>query len=269
MNMPRTIFFFEDDRSFANEITDYLQSPPVKPDDPRITVMHYDHALDAINAIDGWSQDSHPDAALLDLSQQNYTDAGLHICKKIKRSYKDVPVVFFSNYATLRDKNRALDIDINADDYLPKSLRDEPDYKEHVRIVLLSKIRNIEIIKENIKDNDPGAYEIGSLKVNLDDFQVMWRDKSVNLQNDSDFGILIDLTKPGNCGKTRRYLQLLRAGRMTAGDREQLRSNVRKRIQYIRRAFAAVDPDFELAWNEKRHGILSDLGKGYLWKQDT
>lgn len=265
MNVPCTIFFFEDDESFAKEITDYLQSPPVKPDDPGITVTHYKHAPDAINAIDGWSQDSRPHAALLDLSQRDYTEAGLHICKKIKRNYPDVPVVFLSYHASLRDQNRAFDTDIDADGYLSKSLREEPDYKEHVRTVLLSKIRNI----ERLRNHEPGVYETGSLKVNVDDSRIMWRGKSVNLQNNTDFGILVDLTKPGNCGKTRHYLQLLRAGSMTAGDREQLRSNVRKRIQYIRRAFAAVDPNFESAWNKEHHGILSDLGKGYLWKQDA
>lgn len=263
MSNTCTIFYFEDDPHLAREVTEYLQGPSIEPDAPRIKVKHYRDAVEAVNAVGGWTESSRPDAALLDLSQQNYTEAGLRICTEIKRRYPAVPVVFLSDHASLREQKRAYDV--GAANYLSKELRQEPDYKEHLRVVLLAQMKNI----KGILDHEPGVYTTGSLRVNADDSQVQWRNKSVHL-NSTDIGILVDLIKPGHCGKTRQYLQLLRAGNLTtAMDREQLRFNIRKRIQCIRGAFAGVDPDFESAWQEKRHGLLNEPGQGYRWQPDS
>ena len=78
----------------------------------------------------------------------------------------------------------------------------------------------------------------------MDIAEVLWKGKEVDL-NGTDLGILDDLARPENRRKPRNYTQLLQAGGMKMPDgREQLRANVRKRIQIIRKAFTAVDGGF-------------------------
>ena len=256
-----TVFFFENETPFAHDIIEYLQSPPLRPEDPQLEVRHHDHVLEAIRAIDQWTPDSHPHVALLDLHQPNYSEAGLEICKKINQNYPKLPIVFLSRHDAVSYKNRGLQT--GAIEYLPKSLLNESDSKEHLRIILLNKIRYVEVIETH----QPGSYEVGSLKINVRKSQVTWRNKSVDL-NRTDLRILIDLTAPANERTTRTLLDLSRAANLTTRNKQQVENNVRKRIQCIRRAFADIDPDFKAAWMEGRHGILNAPSRGYRWKQE-
>ena len=252
---------FEDDSSLAAEVTEYLQRPPIFSEEPDLVVEHYDNALDALKAIDASETASGPAAALLDVSQENYTEAGLDICSKIKDIWPKVPVVFLSNYASIREQNRGYKI--GATNYLPKSLLDEPDHKELLRTILLRQIENV----ESIDAHEPIVYITGSLKINSDNAKVYWRNKRIRL-NDIDFGILDDLARPSNCSETRTYKHLGRAGGLDLWEDEATKLNVRKRIQIIREKFAAVDADFTAGWEEKRYGILTVVGKGYCWVPD-
>ena len=261
MSETHTIFMFEDDSSLAAEIIEYLQRPPISFNEPNLVVEYYDKAVDALNAIDASDAASGPAAALLDVHQENFTEAGLDICSKIKNIWPKVPVVFLSDFATVRDQNRGYKG--GATIYLSKTLLDDSDFKELLRTILL---RQIEIRRVD-DEFEPVAYVTGSLKIYSDNAKVFWRDKRVPLTN-MDFGILDDLARPSNCLKTRTYKYLGAAAGMALLERGATRNNVRKRIQIIREVFAAVDADFTAGWLEKRCGILTVVGKGYRWVPD-
>ena len=261
MSETHTIFMFEDDSSLAAEIIKYLQRPPISFDEPNLVVEYYDKAEDALNAIDASDDASGRLLALLDVHQENFTEAGLDICSKIKNIWPKVPVVFLSDFATIPDQKRGYKG--GATNYLSKTLLDDSDYKELLRTILL---RHIEIVCGD-DEREPVAYVTGSLKIYLDDTQVFWRDKKVPLK-DMDFGILDDLARPSNCLKTRTYKYLGAAAGMVPLEREATRNNVRKRIQIIREKFAEVDADFTAGWMEERYGILTVVGKGYRWVPD-
>ena len=88
MDNIHTIFFFEDDEPLAKEIKEYLQGPPKRESDPKFVVKHYAQAADAFKAIKEWPSSTGPAVALLDLRQENYTDAGMDICKELMEKWE-------------------------------------------------------------------------------------------------------------------------------------------------------------------------------------
>ena len=96
INNCKTIFYFEDDELDARRVKNALERPPTGSQDPALRVLHYERALDALKAIDQWNGCLLPDAALLDMNQDNYIDAGIDICVKIRKVWPSVPVMFLS-----------------------------------------------------------------------------------------------------------------------------------------------------------------------------
>ena len=165
-----TVFFFEDDESTAEKLKRALEQPPDNPDAPLLAVHHYLRAKDAFRALE--KSTTRPDVALLDRDQNNYTNAGLDICKGIKDRWSDVPVVFLSEHADIDEQIGG--IDAGAINYQSKALFNEPNHEELIRKVLLAAIRPV------IEDL-PEKYQLGSLEVDLDVSQVRWRGRVVDL----------------------------------------------------------------------------------------
>ena len=259
VNEPLTIFFFEDEQDVANKVKGFLELPPAKQDQPGLVVDHHANVREASEAIDRCV--APPDAALLDVEQPDFTGAGFYLCEKIKAKWPVVPVIFLSNHDSVREQIRGYEAQASV--YLSKASLNEPNYEDQLRTVLLAQIRNV----QGIMEYEPGAYRTGSLEVDTGAGRVYWRGREVGLSA-SEISIVHALARPQHEGRLCRYDDLAAAAGMSAIGANQIRINVRKRIQQIRKAFERVDEGFRAAWAGRRHGIVSVARVGYRWVPD-
>ena len=259
MSQLFSVFFFEDEQEVADRVKGYLERPPIRTSEPVLAVDHYVHAKDAFEAIEQWK--TPPDVALLDVIEEGYTSAGLDLCRVIKEGWPRIPVIFLSDFSSVRDQ--ILGYDAQATVYLSKALIGEPNYGEQIRTVLLAQIKNI----QDATEFDPTVYQSGSLEVDMDAAKVCWRGKQLALSY-TDMGIVDELAKPQNEGRLCKYESLAVAGGLTAVSAGQRKVNVKKRIERIRRAFERVDEGFKAAWQGGHHGIIAVASVGYRWVTD-
>ena len=255
------IFFYEDLDSTADKVIECLTSSPAKPYEPNFEVRRYAYAADALRAIDNTPRRA--DAALLDLGEPDYVDAGVDICTRLREKWNDppIPVIFLSRHYSGKDIIGVRKA--GAIDHLPKTLEDDPDFKEALRTVIYQTIG----IYEEIMAWEPGKFAVGSLEVNRDDMKVFWRNNPVDLHR-SDVFLLYQLAK--HPGQVQTYDKLIREGGISGDDRTRRRNNLRKRIESIRRAFNEVDEGFWVNDNrEPAHGIVARSSSGYYWKPDA
>ena len=260
VNNCKTIFYFEDHELDARRVTNALERPPVRLGDPSLKVFHYERALDALKAIDQWKGCPLPDAALLDVDQDDYIGAGIDICVKIREVWPSVPVMFLSGKDRIEDRTRG--VRAGAVAYMSKASLNEPGYEELIRAAVSS------LFTES--GGLPDKYLCGSLRVDLDACDVRWQGTKLRL-SPSQIGMVDDLARPGHAGRVRRYVDLAGAAGMVGKSlsQNQLRINVKQRIRLIRQAFERVDADFEAAWKEGRYGIIAVDRTGYRWKSDA
>ena len=262
VNNCKTIFYFEDHELDARRVRNALERPPARLGDPALKVFHYERALDALKAIDQWKGCPLPDAALLDIDQNDYTDAGIDISLKIRQLWPSVPVMFLSGKVNFQERLR--NREVGEVTYMSKTpLSDnEPGYAEEIRAAICALITE--------PDGFPNKYPLGDLYIDMDAGEVYWR--GVKLQmSASEIGIVDELVRPGNAGRARRYANLADAAGMSGKplSQNQLRINVKQRIRLVRQAFERVDADFQAAWKEGRYGIIAVDQVGYRWEPDA
>ena len=254
MSRVYKVFYFENEKCVAEPIKKFLEDPV---QGPSMKVTHRTDVNSAIDEINKWSDSKPPDVVLLDRHQDGHTNAGIDICKMIKKKWPSTPVVFLSDHAGIRDQIGAANV--QADVYLSKVILSEPDHKELIQKVLLAQITNTEA--------PTPVFETGSLKVNVNIPEVWWRDQKLSLSADN-IDIVHELAMQKRKGETRSYRTLAIGGDLR-GDDDHLKDNVKKHIQHIRNAFREVDKDFPQACKDKRHGIIAVPTRGYYWKSDV
>jgi len=253
VSQPFKVFYYEDEPVVAGDTKRLLEQLPAKPGAPLMKVSHYAQAWDAFKAIEQWAGNP-PDVALLDIHEKDYQRAGIDICKRIKEDWPKVPVIFLSDFASIRDQT--LGYEEGASVYLSKDLWDEPDCGQLLRTVLL---RHIEIRNE---PNLPlSVYHNGGLEVDMNIPRVCWGGNNVHL-SPTDVDIVDELANDRDRGGLRTYARLAAIGGLRAESKTQLEINVKKHISNIRKAFRKVDEDFGKAGS----GIVSVTGRGYRWQ---
>ena len=255
MSQPFRVFYYEDDLLTALRIKTLLEQSPSKPSDPFLRVSHYLKARDAFRAIEQWTGNP-PDVALLNVHEEDYTGAGIDICKRIKEDWPTVPVVMLSAFASIRDQ--IIGYEAGACGYLSKKLHGEPNGEELIMRTVILQLR-----KTTCPPPRPSRYSSGSLEVDLDIPRVRWRGEQVRL---SPVGIDIvdELANDQNRGGLCTYARLAIAGALRAESKERLNISVKKHISNVRRAFREVDEEFGKA----DYGIILVPGRGYRWQAD-
>ena len=275
MDRPIKIFFYEDDMTIAQEIKKFIQRPPGlwNGPDPRVTHHYYaKHALQAIDQLPDVDDSDRPpmDIALLDVEELGGdVHAGLKLCKRVKKRWPSVPVVFLTSHETI--EQHILGIEAGADDYLTKSGLSDPDYPQYIWTVILAQLKRAGIMG-NGEEGVSRVYTNGSLRVNLDVYQIYWRGEQVNLVP-SNIDIVDKLANNEDKGGCRPYRVLAAAGRIynEENNEEKKINTLKKRIQVIRNAFTKVDQDFKEACTKQpyRYGIVPEPKEGYRWLADT
>ena len=110
---------------------------------------------------------------------------GIEVCKKIRKSKNQVPILMLT--AKDQEENKVLGLQIGADDYLTKpfSPRD-----------LIARIQAI-LRRTNLSDTSDNLLELGDIKINLDEHSVSFQGEKLELTR-KQFELLIYLIKHEN-----------------------------------------------------------------------
>ena len=131
-----------------------------------------------------------PDLVILDIMLPKMD--GLDICKKVRRQNNNVPIIMLS--ARSEEIDKIIGLEIGADDYMTK-----PFSPRELIARIKANLRKTEITEEASKDEESvNKIEIGTLKLDLDKFEVVVRGEIVSDLTRREFEVLKYLTqRPG------------------------------------------------------------------------
>ena len=159
----------------------------VDDEEPIINLLEYNLEKEGYNLIEArdgetglkLAFDKKPDLILLDLMLPRID--GLTVCKRIRNSPLNIPIIMISAKAEEIDK--ILGLELGADDYITKpfSIRElVARVKANLRKAELSSYNMDESNKEKNENHDK-IIRIGELYINLDKFEVRVNDKLIEL----------------------------------------------------------------------------------------
>ena len=159
----------------------------VDDEEPIINLLEYNLEKEGYNLIEArdgetglkLAFDKKPDLILLDLMLPRID--GLTVCKRIRNSPLNIPIIMISAKAEEIDK--ILGLELGADDYItkPSSIRElVARVKANLRKAELSSYNMDESNKEKNENHDK-IIRIGELYINLDKFEVRVNDKLIEL----------------------------------------------------------------------------------------
>ena len=159
----------------------------VDDEEPIINLLEYNLEKEGYNLIEArdgetglkLAFDKKPDLILLDLMLPRID--GLTVCKRIRNSPLNIPIIMISAKAEEIDK--ILGLELGADDYITKpfSVRElVARVKANLRKAELSSYNMDESNKEKNENHDK-IIRIGELYINLDKFEVRVNDKLIEL----------------------------------------------------------------------------------------
>lgn len=230
--MQRKIAYVEDDAVILENYTELLR-------DESFDVTPYSTKEEAISAF----QEKLPDLVLLDVSLHGERDAGYHICSELRRLSDDLPIIFLTSHDGEIDKISGLRL--GADDYITK---DASIGYIVVRIEAL--FRRLAAVRGNASQlkNSPEIC-LGDLRMDEQSSCVFWKDKRLDLSL-THYWIVRELCSPDGLVKTHR--DLMKAANIVVED-----NTITVHVRAIRKAFTAIDPEFDC--------IKTERGRGYRW----
>lgn len=134
--------------------------------------------------------DENPDVVILDVMLPKMD--GLNVCRKLRQLNINVPIIMLS--AKGEEIDKVLGLEIGADDYMTK-----PFSPRELIARIKANLRKIENTEEKIKtDENINKIEVGTLKLDLDKFEVNVRGEVVSDLTRREFEVLKYLTqRPG------------------------------------------------------------------------
>lgn len=160
----------------------------VDDEEPIINLLEYNLEKEGYNLIEAKDGESglniafeqKPDLILLDLMLPKVD--GLTVCKKIRSSSLNIPIIMIS--AKSEEIDKILGLELGADDYITKpfSIRElVARVKANLRKAELNNLsKNLER-NQGKNDNNDKIIRIGDLYINLDKFEVRVNDKPIEL----------------------------------------------------------------------------------------
>lgn len=227
----KTILFVEDNDVLRNNIADLLSSEG-------FTVREFPSGNGVLDAIDMGGVD----LVLLDVGLGPDSEAGLMICREIRRRSPVLPIIFFTSHDNDYDKISGMRI--GADDYVTKN-----ESLSYLVVRIKALLRRLEIAKQNT--NQPAStLKHGSLTLDMNEMRAYWREDPIDLTL-TQFWLLHALA--AQAGRVRNHDELMTAAKL----RRVEPNTIAAHIKAIRSRFQQRDADFSC--------IKTERGKGYRW----
>lgn len=203
------ILIVDDEVRIANILKDYLKKE------------NFDvEILNNGNDVIAFINEKKPELVLLDIMLPGID--GITLCKKIKAINDDIQVILVS--AKDKEIDRINGFETGADDYVCKPFSPK-------EVVARVKVRLKKYTINNVNILNP----ISNIKINLDEQEVIYNNKSVTL-TPVEFKLLVALAKKPNIIVSRdRLLDIIYDDKRIVGDRtiDTHIKNVRKKFNYI------------------------------------
>ncbi|MFW2367148.1 MAG: response regulator [Desulforhopalus sp.] len=187
-----------------------------------------------------------PDLAVLDVMLEDEIEGGFDLCRQLRSLSPTVPIIFLT--ARDSDIDRVSGLRLGAWDYLTKNTT-TLDFLP-VRIAALFKIVESLGGSQAVPTND--LLEVGQLRLYLQQVQVFWGQKIIDLTL-TEFWLLLALVE--HPGHVKSHDQLMAAANVVVTN-----NAITAHIRRIRDKFRDVDPDFD--------SIRTEYGMGYRWLVD-
>jgi DNA-binding response OmpR family regulator len=255
-----SIFWVEDQSHWIKKFSPVLEAEDFDGKPTTLAVYHFAEA--ARQKIALTDKDAPPDVALLDARMNGNDQAGFSVSNALHRKWPRLPIIYLSEHAGTDIERAALE-QFSAADFIAK-------HQHNVEQVLCWRIRAV--LRQASIDSDLSAtlnvISSGELTIDLNSWNVYW--KGQRLMNPSNARRPLAPTPR----KLLRELVESSPRPLTAGQiAERLDTDAdkfsyasyRQHIKTLRRAFAAVDPDFAALCN-RGEGIVTFGDEGaYCW----
>ena len=230
--MQRRIAYVEDDIVILANYTEILR-------DEGFEVAGYSGSDEAIAAF----RDGLPDLVLLDVSLHGERDAGFHVCSELRRLSENLPIIFLTSHDGEIDKISGLRL--GADDYITKDAS-----IEYIIVRIKALFRRLEAVRGAASQaaSHPDVV-LGELRVNEQLSCVYWNNVNLELSL-THFWLVRELCT--HAGQVRSHRELMKACNIVVEA-----NTITAHFVAIRRAFTAVDPEFNC--------IRTERGRGYRW----
>ena len=232
--MGHRIAYVEDDPVILKNYTEILS-------DEGFEVAGYQAREEAIAAF----RENLPDLALLDVSLQGERDAGYQICRELRRLSEDLPIIFLTSHDGEIAKISGLRL--GADDYITKDAS-----IDYILVRIETLFRRLEAVREAAVRPDDQAMVLGDLRLDEQFSRVYWKGVDLTLSL-THYWLVQELCD--HPGRVRSHRELMKACNIVVEA-----NTITAHIIAIRKAFTAVDPDF--------NGIRTERGLGYRWVTD-
>jgi DNA-binding response OmpR family regulator len=254
------IFWVEDQSHWIKKFTPVLENEDFDGKPNTLVVVNFAEA--ARQKIALTDKDSPPDVALLDARMNGNDQAGFTVSNALQRKWPGLPIIYLSEHAGTDIERAALE-QFSASDFIAK-------HQHNVEQVLCWRIRAA--LRQASIDNQLSStldvVNSGELTIDLNTWNVYW--KGQRLMNPSNARRPLAPTPR----KLLRELVQASPRPLTAGqiaeridaDADRFSyASYRQHIKTLRRAFAAVDPDFTARCN-RGEGIVTFGDEGaYCW----
>lgn len=223
------LLLLEDDAVLSREIKDFFTSKDVATD----TVFDGDLFFKQI-------KNNSYDIYLLDINVPKIN--GLDVCKKIRETDKNTPILMLTAFGEIEDKVDAFQK--GADDYLVKPFHLEELY-----------IRSLALFRRKVTpQNDEKSVEIGSLKINVSEKSVTRNNEIINL-TPKEFKLLTILSNANGRVVSKQQI----ADELWDYHIETNQNTIEVYINFLR---AKIDKKFESKL------IHTKVGYGYYLKEE-
>lgn len=254
------IFWVEDQSHWIKKFSSVLEAEDFDGKPTTLSIYHFAEA--ARQKIALTDKEAAPDVALLDARMNGNDQAGFSVSNALHKKWPCLPIIYLSEHAGTDIERAALE-QFSASDFIAK-------HQNNVEQVLCWRIRAV--LRQASIDNDLSTtmdlVNSGELTIDLNTWNVYW--KGQRLMNPSNARralaptprkLLRELVESSPRPLTAGQV----ADRLDADPDKFSYASYRQHIKTLRRAFAAVDPDFTGLCN-RGEGIVTFGDEGaYCW----